>query len=224
VLGQDIEFTWRFEAAHQMGPHARVSICTERSAFDHLPSPLPGEHQAPNCGLALAIVDQLRQRGFETPERDVAMGLARTQSNGRVQVLLEQPRILIDGAHTPESLAALIKTLGSTLVFDSLIMIFGCAIDKRVTEMLAEIDRGADKIIFTKCANNPRAAEPAELARRYRELSEKMIQTEPTLKDAINTAAKGVQRDDLICVTGSFHLAGEAMGLIDEMKVRRGLV
>lgn len=223
VLGDDVDFTWRFEAAHQMGPHARVSVSTERSAFDHLPSPLAGEHQAPNCGLALAIVDQLRARGFETSERDVAIGLSQTPCNGRVQLLLERPRVLIDGAHTPESVGALIKALGSTVGFDSLVVIFGCALDKRVDEMLTEIDRGADKVIFTRSENNPRAAEPEELAKRYQSISDTMAQTSPSLKEAINTAARAVGRDDLICVTGSFYLAGEAKALIDDMKARKGL-
>jgi len=180
---------------------------------------LPMEHEEAHR----AIVDQLRARGFETPERDVAIGLSQTPCNGRVELLLERPRVLIDGAHTPESVGALIKALGATVGFDSLVVIFGCALDKRVDEMLTEIDRGADKVIFTRSANNPRAAEPEELAKRYQSISDTMAQTSPSLKEAINTAARAVGRDDLICVTGSFYRAGEAKSLIDEMKARKGL-
>ena len=60
----------------------------------------------------------------------------------------------------------------------------------------------------------PDAAALEELRKRFEDAHGKMSQVEPTLKDAINTAAKGVGRDDLICVTGSFVLAGEAKALL----------
>lgn len=221
VLGEDIDFSWRFEAAHDMGPHARVSIVTERSSFEHLPSPLDGEHQAENTGLALAILDKLRERGYETPEREVAVGLARTPRMGRMELAWERPRILLDGAHNPESLAALVKAIGSTIRYDSMVVIFGCAADKNVDGMLTEIARGADKIIFTRSAGNPRAADPAELCARYEELAGKTAQSIDDLKLAINTAHAAMSRDDLMCVTGSFYIAGEAKALLDEAKRKR---
>lgn len=221
VLGEDVDFSWRFVAAHDMGPHARVSVSTKRSEYEHLPVPLPGEHQAANCGLVLAMLDKLRERGFEAPERDVARGLAATPRNGRLEMLLTDPRLVIDGAHTRESVAALVNSIGAHIRYDSMVVIFGCASDKNLDGMLTEVARGADKVIFTRSADNPRAADPAELERRFVELSGKMAQTEPTLKDAINTAARAVTREDLICVTGSFYLAGEAKRLVQQMLERK---
>ncbi|MEL7474520.1 MAG: Mur ligase family protein, partial [Planctomycetota bacterium] len=54
VVGKDIDFSYRFEASPELGPHARVVLSTRTSNFEHLPAPLKGEHQALNCGLALA--------------------------------------------------------------------------------------------------------------------------------------------------------------------------
>ena len=76
--------------------------------------------------------------------------------------------------------------------------------------MLEKIDTGADKVIFTKSSTNPRACEPRELQKRFGEISGKMSQVENSLKDAINLAAKAVTKGDLIVVTGSFYLVGEA--------------
>ena len=64
VVGQDIEFSYRFEITRPIGPHMRVCLTTESSRFEHLAVPLMGEHQAVNCGLALAMLDKLKQRGF----------------------------------------------------------------------------------------------------------------------------------------------------------------
>lgn len=221
VLGKDIDYSSRFEASHGMGPHARVCVSSDRSAYEHLPVPLMGEHQAPNCGLALAIVDQLRGKGFNAPEREVALGLAATPRHGRMEMVWDEPPIMIDGAHTGESVRALVRGIGAHLRCDSMVVIFGCAADKNIDEMLEEIGRGADKIIFTKSSTNPRAMNPAELRKRFEALTGKMAQVEPTAKDAINVAARAVGRDDLILVTGSFWLAGEARALLEAKKAER---
>ncbi|MEZ6242414.1 MAG: Mur ligase family protein [Phycisphaerales bacterium] len=126
VLGTDIEYSCRFEATHDRGPHARICVSTERSEFEHISVPLSGEHQAPNCGLALAILDKLRERGFETPERQVAEGLARTPRNGRLEEVHPSPRIVVDGAHNPPSVEAVVKAIGAQMRFDSMVVVFGC--------------------------------------------------------------------------------------------------
>src|SRR4051812_45338973 len=130
VVGETIDFSCRFEASPELGPHARVCLTTPRSNFEHLPVPLKGEHQALNCGLALAILDKLRDRGFETPERHVAGGLARTSDAGRMELVWRSPRILVDGAHTPDSIACLVRAIGAHVRYDSMVVIFGCAADK----------------------------------------------------------------------------------------------
>jgi dihydrofolate synthase / folylpolyglutamate synthase len=221
VVGQDIDFSCRFEASPELGPHTRVCLTTPRSNFEHLPVPLKGEHQAFNCGLALAIVDKLRERGFDTPERKVAEGLARTLTHGRMELVSRSPRIIVDGAHTPESVHALVKSLGAHIKYDSMVVIFGCAEDKDVKAMLGKIALGADKIIFTRSAGNARAADPRELAKRYTEMSGKMAQIARGLPEALELALQAVQRDDLICITGSFYLAGEAKKHIAEQRGKR---
>lgn len=221
VLGESMEFSCRFEASQELGPHARVVLTTARSNFEHIAVPLRGEHQAINCGLALAVIDKLRGRDFRLPDRDVAMGLARTRNPGRMELVWSSPRVMIDGAHNPESVGGVMKALGAHLRYDSLVVIFGCAADKDIPGMLARIASGADKVIFTRAERNARAADPRDLQRRFAEVSHKMSLTAPTLKDAINLAARAVGRDDLICVTGSFYIAGEARRLF-EARARMG--
>lgn len=217
VLGEDIEYTARFEAAPGLGFHARVCVTTPRSTFEHIPVPLRGEHQAVNCGLALAIVDCLRERGLQASEGRVAEGLARTPSHGRLEVVPGIPRIVLDGAHTPDSIAALVRATGAHLRYDSMVVVFGCATDKDVRGMLARIAAGADKIIFTRAAGSPRAADPRDLQRRFAEVSSKMALTAGTLEEALRLALAAVDKDDLIVITGSFYLAGEARGLLQRM-------
>ncbi len=213
VLGREIEFTQRFGADQEHGPHVRIGLTTDRSSYEHIAVPLPGEHQAYNCGLALAAIDVLVRRGFEAPEVRVAAGLAATPRRGRLETVWDKPRVIADGAHSPDSIASLVRTIGAHVRYDSMVVVFGCAADKDTDAMLTEIARGADKIIMTRSASNPRAADPRKLAERYEAISGKTAQVEPTVRDAVNTAARAVGQNDLICVTGSFYLVGEAKQL-----------
>jgi len=208
--GKDVDFSYRFEANKELGPHTRVCVTTSQSRFEHLPVPLKGEHQAHNCGLALTLLDALKSHGFQLPEPQVIQGLANTELHGRMDEVWTKPRVIVDGAHNPESIHALIRAMGAHVSYDSLVMIFGCAQDKDVPGMLGQIALGADKVIFTRAKGNPRAVEPDELMRKFNDLSGKMAQTAPRLEDALQLAGRAVSREDLVVVTGSFYLAGEA--------------
>ena len=48
-----------------------------------------------------------------------------------------------------------------------------------------------------------------------------MCQIAPTVGDALELAARAVSRDDLICVTGSFYLVGDAMKRLDGVRRSR---
>lgn len=214
IVGQDIDFSYRFEASPQLGKHSRVGMTGEKLSFEHVPVPLPGEHQALNCGLALAVLDRLASGGLELNETKIFEGLAHTRAPGRMEMIAEKPRILADGAHNPAAVHALMRSIGAHINYDSMILIFGCAADKDVEQMLAKVALGADKVIFTRSRSNPRAMDPEELCRRFEEAHPKMAQVAATLEEAIDIARRGASRGDLICITGSFYLAGEAKKLL----------
>lgn len=214
VVGVDVEFSSRFEANPPLGPHMRVGLSTPRVTFEHVPSPLPGEHQAQNCGLVLAAIDKLVERGFDAPESRVIAGLAKTRVSGRMELAWKQPKVLLDGAHNGQAIAAMIRSVGAHHQYDSMIVIFGCCADKDIDDMLSRVSLGADKVIFTKTKHNPRAASPSELTKRFVELSGKMAQSTETLDEALSVAGRAATRDDLICITGSFYLVGEAKRLL----------
>jgi dihydrofolate synthase/folylpolyglutamate synthase len=212
--GDDIEFSYRVESSRQVGCHTRVCLTTERSRFEHLVVPLPGEHQALNCGLALALLDQLKLRGMKIDDQLAMKGLAGVYLPGRMEMIGQDPRMLVDGAHNAASVQALMRAIGQHIPYDSMVVVFGCAADKDIAGMMNQIATGADKVIFTRAANNPRAANPADLAAAYEERSGRLAQVTDTLTAALHIAKSAVTREDIICVTGSFYLVGEAKMLM----------
>lgn len=222
LITKDIEFSCRFGGASgSLGPHTRICLLTDTSQFMHLPVPLQGEHQALNCGLALAAIDVLKGSGFEFPEIALHEGLARTQTPGLMDLAWRQPRILLDGAHNPAAIGALMRSAGAYVPYDSMICVFGCCEDKDIPAMLDQLALGGDKIIFTRAKNTPRAADPNELHQLFNERSGKMSQVARTLSKALDLASRAVGRDDLICVTGSFFLVGEAKKYLADLERKR---
>lgn len=226
VVGKDVDYSFRIEhppastSAVRSGvntlawPTARLSITTRRWELEHVAVPLAGEHQAHNCALALSIIDALADRGFDVPEEKVLAGLATTRVPGRFEVVGQSPRVLLDGAHNPESVRALMKTIGQWLQYDALVVIFGCAADKEVLPMLHALSMAADKVIFTKAADNLRAADPAVLAKKFSEIDGRPALHAPDLAAAVEMAKRTLTSNDVLAVTGSLYLVADAKRLM----------
>ena len=206
--GEDIEFSYRFESSRAVGPHTRVCVTTEESRFEHLHVPLLGEHQAINCGVALGLVDALKSKGLEIDDQMAIDGLARVDLQGRMELICDNPRILVDGAHNAASMEALMRAIGQNIPYDSMVVIFGCQSDKDIPGMLQQIQFGADKVIFVPTPS-PRSSDPHVLAAAFAEFSGKMAQVAEDVDEALTIATNAVDRDDLVCATGSFYLVGE---------------
>ncbi len=220
-VNKEIEFSFRFGASAGRGPEMRVCLFSPTTRFEHVPVPLPGEHQAQNCGVSLAAIDALKSRAFNLPDAEVLRGLTTTKVPGRMELIWDRPRILVDGAHNPAALQTLVRTIGAYVPYDSLVMIFGCCDDKDVPAMLDRLALGGDKVIFTRARKNPRAADPEELSRIFNERSGKMSQVASDIGEALNLAARAVGRGDLICVTGSFYLVGDAKKYLTELEKKK---
>ncbi len=212
TVGDDIEFSYRFESSRATGPHTRVCISTPTTRFDHLQVPLLGEHQAHNCGVALGIVDALRETKIDIPEQAAIDGLSKVRVQGRLELIRDVPRTVVDAAHNAASILALMRAIGQNVSYDSMVVIFGCSADKDVDGMLEQLQLGADKVIFTT-TGTPRSVDPHELHARFAEKSAKMAQVAERLPDAYEIACNCVTREDLICICGSVHLVGLAKRL-----------
>ncbi|MCC7291381.1 MAG: bifunctional folylpolyglutamate synthase/dihydrofolate synthase [Phycisphaerales bacterium] len=207
--GEEIEFSYRFEASRGQGRHTRLCLTTPSSRFEHLHVPLLGEHQAINCGLALGIIDTLKGKGFAIDDQRAMEGLASLRIPGRMEIIREQPRVLVDVAHNAASVDALMRAIGQNVIADSMVLIFGCRRDKDIHGMVRAIQLGADKIIFTRTLS-PRSADPQDLAVEYAEQSGRNAQVTQSLDEAMHIALSAAGRDDLICIAGSFLLVAEA--------------
>lgn len=226
-IGRDFEY--RFEA-QQSGsnpdrlPRGQMHYRSRASGrvweLNQLQLGLLGEHQAANAAVALAIVHQLQQKGWQLSEDAIRRGLADVRCAARTEVLHVEPTVIIDTAHNPASIAALVKLLQDADRFQRRHLVFACSKDKEPEAMLEILWPHFDDIVLTRFLNNPRAIDPMELKEiASRIAARSTAQTVRCSTAADPTAAWRLARDqagtdDLICITGSFFLAAELRGLL----------
>ena len=93
-------------------------------------------------------------------------------------------------------------------------MIFGAMRDKDLTEIAELLFLKADKLILTK-PDNPRSMETAELLKFVPQNFDKSkIYQAETVENALNFAGEISSVNDLILITGSLYLVGEAQKII----------
>jgi dihydrofolate synthase / folylpolyglutamate synthase len=170
---------------------------------------LAGRYQVDNACLALAALECLAARGVAVDDAALRRGLAETRWEGRLELISREPDLFLDGAHNPASakkLAAEIRGLKPG--YDRLILVIGILGDKDVRGMLSELLPVADDVIVTR-PEYSRAMDLEALAAEVRR-THGSARHAPTVSRAIEEARKKAGPRDLILVTGSLYVVGEA--------------
>ncbi len=189
--------------------------------FVDLRIPLLGRHQSDNATTAVAILQQLRDRGVAISEPAIRAGLLNARWPGRFELLNHEPVLVVDSAHNENSALKLRSALADYFPRPprrQLCLVFGASSDKDIDGMLRQFLDGsavagylpADKVIVTK-SGHPRSAEPAQLADLVRRLSTQMpISVQPNLSSALREALAWAEPHDLVCITGSIFVVAQA--------------
>jgi dihydrofolate synthase/folylpolyglutamate synthase len=172
-----------------------LDIDARGSRFRGVACPLPGEHQVDNAVTAILALEELGA----PPE-----GIAETRWPGRLEYVSPNPDILLDGAHNPAGARALARYLERFCPHRKRWMIYGAMRDKSVEEIAGILFPLADELILTAPVST-RALRPeavAEIAGRG--------QVVPSVKEAVNLVRGQADSEDLVIITGSLFLVGEA--------------
>jgi dihydrofolate synthase / folylpolyglutamate synthase len=168
---------------------------------------LKGDHQLPNAALALAAIELCEKKGFVVDDKAIYTGLKNTHWEGRMEILHDRPLFLLDGAHNPAGIDVLCRSLKKDFSFQRLILIFGVLVDKDYRRMLQKIAPLASIIIVTQI-KTARAVPVNDIMEAVQKMGYTAIITED-VNQAIKQALNMARKQDLICATGSFYLAGE---------------
>ena len=168
------------------------------------PMALAGEHQAWNAALAVAA---LHRAGIALSTDSVSYGLSRVTWPGRFEII--RPRLVLDGAHNPQSAGVLAATWQQHFPGERAALIFSAVGGKDVAGILEILTPLASEV-FLCPVNTPRAVSAGELASFLPQHSPPH-QTFDTFEDAFTAA--GSQHDPIL-IAGSLFLVGEARAFL----------
>jgi len=178
--------------------------------YNNLHTPLLGRHQAENAVTAITAIEALKIRGANITEKAIRDGLEKVKWTGRLEIIQNNPTLVLDGAHNPSGIKVVRDTLKEIFSYHRLILVLAIFADKDYKKMIQIIASKADLIITTK-AKNPRATPPQVIAKEAAQyIDKKKIITTENIPQAINCALSNSKKDDLICITGSLYTIGEA--------------
>jgi dihydrofolate synthase/folylpolyglutamate synthase len=184
------------------------------SEYRNLRIPLIGDHQMINAATAIGALELLRFHDFTVTVENVRTGFEKVKWPARVQVISQNPTIVVDVAHNEASAKALRETIESNFKYGKLILVIGISQHKDIKGIGRQICSIADQVILTK-VNNPRAMEPEDMKAELSDICEDAIITQD-VPSALEKARSIAGPTDLICIMGSVYLAGEAMQALGE--------
>lgn len=191
------------------------SLTCDGVDFGALESRLPGEHQAWNAAIAVAVL----RRWLARTETAVADGELRTAVRqalrtvewpGRFQRVHADPEVVVDVGHTPQSVRGVARTMRLAYPDRPILLVTGVSVDKDARGILEELLPEADAVVCTRAHHKGRPArEIADLCRRIR--PEVGIETWEKIEEAVEAARERASRDGMaVLVAGGLFLAVEA--------------
>ncbi len=176
---------------------------------------LLGGHQARNAALVLAAIFELRRQGWSIPEEALRLGLSEVKLSARVEVIARRPAVILDSAHNIASVSALIAAIEESFTVRRRHLIFAATKEKDNPGMMQLLLDAFDDVYLTRYTTNPRFVPPEELAALAFEIKGKRYPTFSFPAEAWAAAKKNATAKDLVCITGSFFLAGEMRRIVE---------
>jgi len=204
--GSDLTFVNTSSAGDIVCTNNGVSFWRNNHQYD---ISLFGEHQVQNALLALNALQKVEDFNYDL----LYNGMKSASIQGRFQIVnIDGRTIVIDVGHNPDAMEVLTKAIDARFPGKSILFVAGMMKDKDTSSTIEILAKNASTLYFAK-PKTERAAEAADL----RAIAESFgfrgrCIAEQSVGAALRRAVKEAHpRHDVICVTGSFYTAAEAI-------------
>lgn len=178
--------------------------------------PLLGEHQIINLSVAMKTIEVLNNRNITDISIDnITKSIKSVIWKGRLEVLSNNPYVVIDGAHNIQGIQTLSKNIKKYFEYDNLYLILGILADKDVEEMIKVITPMAKKV-YAVTPNSIRAELAEDLKKEIIKYNEN-CQAYDDYKEAYLTALNDADENDLILASGSLYMVGDMRKIINKI-------
>lgn len=206
ILGRDFDVT-----DNRVAYGGRyVSARTSDRSYEGLFVPLHGRYQGVNAVIALEATNRFMHEGLA--DDVVNEGFAKAVVPGRLETLAQRsddaPIVVMDVAHNPDGMSALVSGLIETFVFDRVTFVVGILGDKDHLGMLTELARVPGSVILTQ----PRSVRSVPI-KELVETADRIgldARVGEEIADAVKRAVEEARPKELVVITGSHYVVGEA--------------
>ncbi len=167
--------------------------------------PMIGAHQVQNSCTALQAVYAAKQQGWDVPDNAVSVGLAKARIIGRMEILHQNPTVIVDGGHNIAGVKAIASTIKTLACKGILHLVVGMVSDKDIHACTFTLDVLNAHVYVTQ-PDNERALAAEKLAEYFQH----PIGIYPVAAEAFQAAFDAAGEDDIILICGSLYLAGIA--------------
>ena len=182
--------------------------------FPRLETSLPGAFQFNNAAVAVTLfllwLRRTRPEAIAAGiEAAVRSGLRKARWPGRLEVIRQDPLIVIDVGHTPDGVRQSLASLKAMYGADGWTLVVGTSFDKKAEEIVAWLAPSFDTIVCTSAHHKGAAAETIAMAARQFN-PQATIHVAASIEDAVRlSAALAAQQNRKIYVAGGLFLAIE---------------
>jgi dihydrofolate synthase/folylpolyglutamate synthase len=194
----------------------RVESSASPGSASASPLAAKGLFQQRNFALARLVAETyLRDAAIEPSERAIAEAAVATEVRGRLQIVARDPLTVLDGAHNPDAVGALVESLPGVLEGRPLALVLGVLEDKDAVRMLEQLLGVCERAWFT-APPSERALSPAALESLARQLGFAEVVREPSARRALSQAQDWArERGAAVLATGSVYLVGDLLAALE---------
>ena len=183
---------------------------------------LLGLHQIENAGMALALLDIYCQEiGRELASNDLlAQALEETRWPGRLEVVSSEPMMILDGAHNPHAIRALLATLQERFADYHKEILFTCIRTKALEDMLDLLETVPDSQLTLTHFDDSRATDKSVLKETAKSRNLNYQSWQDFLEQKLTD--KNEEKQTVRIVTGSLYFLSQVRAYLMERKNENG--
>lgn len=175
--------------------------------------PLLGEHQIINLSVAMQAIEVLNNKNIiDISIANIVKSIKNVSWKGRLEVLSNNPYVVIDGAHNIQGIKTLSRNIKNYFKYENLYLILGILADKDVEEMIKIITPMAKKV-YSVTPNSIRG-ELAESLKDEVSKFNKNCKAFDKYEEAYLEALNDASEKDLILASGSLYMIGDMRKII----------
>ncbi len=189
-----------------------MSVKNDLYEYEKVVLPLVGEYQIKNCSLVLLAAHALKEAGVELKRESILNGIKTVRWNGRMEICRRNPIVVLDGAHNPDGIAMLAKSVKKYFSGKRIMLLMGVLGDKQYDLMASEIVPMADTVVITEPASE-RALSVSSFEKTVKKFCDNVYSFE-NIGEAYDFALSLTGERDVLLCAGSLYLIGGLRTLV----------